>query len=278
MWYDVNLQVYEAHEAISGAHGAMGCAKSSQRWLKLANLLGDAAYLMGTTEQLGRHPFLDLESIVELGTDDEFSRLENLLSRNGSWIRAACLQLNGLAQAICQVSNTNRLTRMRAFQHLLQRKCRNAFGEDVSEPGGKLSDEHRFSVEHVGKSLLDLIPPLSEVEEGHRWVRDILEFAILEAIEDTLGGKHEAPTEVNHLLWIAQPLARAMDSFGRMYGQGIEQQGSDHWPGPERMIPLLHEAAEKFADWYIPAHSETELMNQETREEALKAFRDIINC
>lgn len=277
IWHDLNLLLYGDYEEQSHPHAAVDCVKASQRWLKLASLLGDAAYFMGRTEQLNRHPFLDVESVVESGTDGEFSRFERLLSRNGSWIGATCLELSGLAQALSQVSDTYQLARIQSFQRLLHRKCRNAFGEVAPfERRSKLSYAHKVIVEHVGRELLDLIPPPSQVEEGHRWVRGILVFAILEAIEDMSRGKKETPAKAGVLAWISYPISLALVRFSRMYIRGIAAR-DNNWPGPERMTRLLHEAIEKFAAWYIPWVFEPQSMSQGAREEALKAFRDIIS-
>ncbi|WAO88872.1 Hypothetical protein NCS54_00623600 [Fusarium falciforme] len=205
-WNNMNFQLCEVHKVQSGLDGAEECIKRSHRWLNLASLLGDGAYLMGGTRKVDRHPFLDVEYVIDHGTEGDFSRLRRLLSRNGSWIRAICVELNGLAQALIQISDTDQLAKVRPFQRLLYRKCRSAFAEIVSSEGGaKLTLLQQLGLEHMKRTLLDLLPPSSEVEEGRRWVRNTFKLAILEAIEDISRGKEEAPPESHIVAWICYP-------------------------------------------------------------------------
>lgn len=278
MWHDMNLLLCGVHEAQSHLQEGAGCVKASQRWLKLATQLGDAAYLMGGDTPANPHPFLDVELVVESGTDDDFSRLQRLILHSGSWIRATCIQLNGLSQALTQISGANQLAKMRAFQHLLDRKCRGAFGALICSRGGsKINHEIQLILEHVKRELLSLLPPVSEVEEGRKWVHGFLELAILEATEDLLTGKEEARTEIDVIIWVHQLLTLAIHKFFRIYSR--RPRGRPEYamgPGPEGMIPRLKEAARSFLYWYLPVMLKPELAKLEARQEALAAFRGII--
>ncbi|UPK89855.1 hypothetical protein LCI18_000790 [Fusarium solani-melongenae] len=281
VWHDMNFLVYQIHESQRLRPGTVGCVKASERWLKLASLLGDAAYLMARTDEVESRAFLDVESLVESGTDDEFSRLHRLLSRNGSWIRATCVQLDGLVQALGHVFDTNQLGRTRALHRLLNRKCRIAFGEIVSlEGGGKLSHIQQLVLEDMKRKLLDLLPPPSEAEKGHGWAREIFEFAILETIEEISRGKGEAPAEGHMIRWIFHLIKLIMTKFLSMYSQIIWESSTIREEAkkaePDRCTVCILEAMLKFVNWFVFSGFRLDEMQQGLREEALKAFHGII--
>ncbi|KAF5633307.1 uncharacterized protein FTJAE_7204 [Fusarium tjaetaba] len=103
------------------------------RWQELEDMMGGGIYLVGNTmhppTRKTSHAFLDIATVADIGSDEQFLRLKRLLQKNGSWLRQVCGQLNGLVQAMKQIGHElHEEKRLRAFQIILRRKVREVFG------------------------------------------------------------------------------------------------------------------------------------------------------
>ncbi|KAJ3537253.1 hypothetical protein NM208_g6395 [Fusarium decemcellulare] len=173
------------------------CVEHSARWLKLANIFGDAAFLMGAAAEL-TFPVINLSRSLREGSSFNFMALEGRLLSSSSWLKARCSKLNGLLQALLQISDPeNEVARVRAFQRLLRQKVRDAFGssfldaydpseEDMHEAMVLITMFSRYSPCHSEASVMD---------KHKRYIWNLLDFSAAKIAEEVYEGRRTANEE-----------------------------------------------------------------------------------
>ncbi|KAH7131231.1 hypothetical protein EDB81DRAFT_950570 [Dactylonectria macrodidyma] len=171
------------------------CFDHSARFLELANLFGEAAFFIGVNTEVPQLIF-GLESAVKQKSDDKFQNLKLLLSSNSSWLTASCGKLNGLFQALLQISDRgDEVGRIRAFQRLLRRKLRDAFGHLIVE-ASQPSPETKQMALLLWRTFLICIWKFSGLSEVQENVQKLLWLSVAKVSEQVYEGRYTLCNEL----------------------------------------------------------------------------------
>ncbi|KAM5370858.1 hypothetical protein ACJZ2D_008291 [Fusarium nematophilum] len=193
------------------------CLKTSGRFLELANLLGEAAFFMGPNADTPRPlSMAGWWGVMGRGNDGDFHYLKRLLSSNSSWLKTSCTKLNGLFQALLQISERgNEVERVRTFQRLLRRKVRDAFGHRVLE-ASRPSPESRHMALLLSRMFSKYLSSYSEcagLSKQQKAAHTLLRFSVAKVAEQVFEGRSTAPDELALPQQFGQILAEVQNEF-----------------------------------------------------------------
>ncbi|KAF4473592.1 hypothetical protein FAGAP_12955 [Fusarium agapanthi] len=228
------------------------------RWRELESMMGGGIFLVGNTARKAPHPFLDIATVTDTGTDDQFLRLKRLLQQNGSWLRHVCGQLNGLAQAMRQIGHAlYDEKRLRAFQIILRRKVREVFGsqEATCKPQSlHCQDPSGISFLIIFKQYIQLL-----FGNAHGWrtvLYDNFQLILTRAIEEM----HDGDLTLRDCSIMVRVISTLIKVNIRSHNSGVSLaigwsllslsgDEDSHLEMAHAMADELLDATESFRDW-----------------------------
>jgi len=210
--------------------------RRGKRWKLLKDILGQGVVLVGGGSTLTpRHPLLrlDIPAIVELGTDDEFSQLTEIINTRCSWLKDTCSKLERIVERMkAELASEGALEEPLSPRKEILETVQNVFGEPLQRAQA-LTMNSSFGGEIVAVALsmlVESLPRRSALNEKSKALWDMLvdstRESMLNPVEERNGSHSTATQHIN--VGIRKTLDEVSEKFLEKYRFSMNEE-VDSW-------------------------------------------------
>lgn len=208
--------------------------------------------MVGTQGVVSRYPLLrlDIPTIVETGTGDDFARLVELTQSRCSWLKDICADLDPLVKKVDDFCRSPSRERVPQFEKESIELIDDVFGTHLLiEAAMKNAMGGSSLISLTLEWLIDTLPERSQLGEKSRAIWDILVDSLRESMFDLIEETEDKP-EDNHLQDIRESMENALWKASgnslRRYHSTLDEEGASRQCATNIMKARLHRAIDTF--------------------------------